>query len=65
MRLLKIYFPVIIFLVIGFLIANEINVFLGITYSRKKTPESGIKSPILTLLTGEIIMSTTCIVLKI
>ncbi|MES2139342.1 MAG: hypothetical protein V4511_06515 [Bacteroidota bacterium] len=47
MRFLKVYFPVIIFLVIGFLIANEINGFLGITCRQKKTPESGIKSPIL------------------
>lgn len=41
MRFLKIYFPVIIFLAIGFIIATKINGFLGITYSPKKTHESG------------------------
>jgi hypothetical protein len=46
MKSLKFYFPVIIFLAIGFIIATEINGFLGITYSQKKTPESGIKSTI-------------------
>ncbi|MDO9186587.1 MAG: hypothetical protein Q7W13_11305 [Bacteroidia bacterium] len=46
MRFLKNYFPVIIFLAIGFIIATEINGFLGITYSPKKTPESGTYSTI-------------------
>ena len=41
MKFLKIYFPVLIFLAIGFIIATEINGFLGITYHQKETPESG------------------------
>lgn len=49
MKFLKTYFPIIIFFAIGFLIATEINGFLGITYKQKKTPESGANLPILNL----------------
>lgn len=46
MKFLKIYFPVLIFLAIGFVIATEINGSLGITYHQKETPESGNSSVI-------------------